>query len=314
MGDCLRAFRLVGRLIVLFAFLFLAACSGDELGNGEEIYVLESAGAVEGDSLSADTVRYWVQSIPLTQLQYDRDYPNQGMVIYEGKLFQCYDKNPRIDVYDLSHRSLLFTIKGDPSGSTHCNNVDFSNIFYAPDDEFPLLFLEVRGTQRRTLVYRIEHAADGYSLRKVQTIRFTGCKGCTTTVDNSDSTLIVYHDADGQNVYSKVRIPDLSRQTATIPLDDASYILARIPVGPARVGQDATVRDGRMYHLFGYANDCELRVTDLAHRREIARVNLPRTGFGGEPEGIAFHRDTLVVTNLYGDGYHLKFTKQPVVK
>lgn len=305
-----RLFSPLRGLRLLISFLVLLVAVGCDEDEADHSYVVESYGVLLSDSVTTDSVtRYMVKAQPMFRIQPSIDFSLQGIAVYNNKLFQCYDKNQQIDVYDLATQQLAYTIAGDMANSTHCNNVDFSNIYYAPEDEFPLLYLEVRGNQRRTLVYRIVRQDADYVLQKIQTIKFTNCTGCTTTLDNSDSTLVVYHDKDGGQVYSKVKVPDLSRSTVTIPLD-STRVMASMAVASTRVGQDATIKDGKMYHLFGYADDCELIITSLGIGKEVARINLPRTGFWGEPEGIAFAGDTMIVTNIYGVAFHLSFTKQ----
>ena len=58
--------------------------------------------------------------------------------------------------------------------------------------------------------------------------------------------------------------------------------------------QGATVRAGKLYQVFGLPGNTCLTCTDLSTGDEVFRS--PLNGIPGEPEGLGFHDDRIIVT------------------
>lgn len=289
-------------ILFFFCFFCLYSCNSASGIDNDFIEDLRDT-IVNGTETLKKTHRY--RCVEIFTEETTVSTSRQGIAILGDSLFQFYDTNNQIDIYDLNKKELVATISLKAETTTHCNNIDFSNIYYNEDDIFPLVYVEERGRLHRTVVYRIMEKDSDYKAEKIQTINFTPCSWCTTTLDDKGNYMWVYYSNDTNGrLYSKIKMPDLDMAYKAVNLDEETC-LENIPLTSTKVGQDATVHNGFMYHLHGYSNEAELRITDLKSLKENSIIDLTGIGFRGEPEGISFWNNTLLIVNSKGTVYKL---------
>jgi len=235
----------------------------------------------------------------------------QGIAIHEDYLLQTYDTKRCIDVYDLNSNQFVFSMKQQAEGHVHCNNVDFGKL-YEPTDPFPLLYLEYRGENTRTAVYRIVNKTGAFELERIQTLYFSSCISCITNNDSKNSEMYVTfrnnnHPADTISV-AKIDIPDFLAGNITVDLESA-IVKEKFDIYRNKVNQDATIYNNKLFQLKGYSGSGEIWIYDLINHKTILTIEWNKVGMTGEPEGIAWYKDHLVVTNGNGQVYNVYFVK-----
>lgn len=235
----------------------------------------------------------------------------QGMAVYNNYMFQCRHSNNVIDVYDLTNKKISFSITCKAENSVHCNNVDFSNVFYDENDPFPLLYLEHRGETHKTSVYRIIYSEGEYTTEKIQTLDFQPCSWCVTNNDTENGLMYISFGGNNSNYsqIAKVLIPDYNSKTLSISLEP-DMCLDIFEDDYTKVRQDATIYKNKLFQLMGYDYDGEIRIIDLINHNLIYTIHFSSFGMSGEPEGIAWYDDHLIVSNSVGQVYEIYFVEQ----
>ena len=234
---------------------------------------------------------------------------NQGIAIFGDYLFQTYHTKTFIDVYDLKDKKLIFTIQSKQESDIHCNNADFSNVFYEEGDPFPLLYLEHRGTSHKTSVFRIVLKDGNYTTEKIQTINFSPCSWCITNNDNENNYMYISFGLDGHSHTAKINMPDYRTPQLYISLEPDSCLEVFDDLSGSKVGQDATIYKNKLFQLKGYSGEGEIRIIDLKEHKLIYVLNFQDFGISCEPEGIAWYKDHLVISTMGGKIYNIYFVE-----
>lgn len=300
--------------------LCLMACGDDN------DYFLESPIDIQINE-KGDTIKYANKKQIITDFE-DLSYDNvliekafvmekhisnsfQGLAIHEDYLLQTYHTKQYIDVYDLTNNQFVFSMIQKAEGSIHCNNVDFGNTFYNETDPFPLLYLEYRGTKHSTGVYRIVNKTGTFELEKIQVLTFTECNSSITNNNlDTNEMYITYiddnHPADSQSI-ARIKIPDYLSGNQTISIN-SSHIIEKINI-ERKLHQDGTIYKNKLFQLRGGSGSGELWIFDLTKHKTILTVDWNEVGMSGEPEGIGWYKDHLVITNNSGQVYNMYFVK-----
>ena len=231
----------------------------------------------------------------------------QGIAVFNDLLFQTHNYGSYIDVYDLTNNTFAFSIEKDRENSVHCNNADFGP-YYASDDPFPLLYLEHSSGKHQTSVYRIIKQDSIYTMEKVQTLNFSQCTNAITNNDNNNGFMYVSYTHDNIRSIAKINIPDISLENHTVALDSIN-ILDQFDIVIDKVAQDATVYNNKLFQLKGYSGEGEICIYDLIKHKIIFVIDWNRVGMAGEPEGIAWYKDHLIVTTNSRQVYNIYFAK-----
>lgn len=336
---------MITSLLFILLNISFTACDKDneyQLEGPIEIEVIEKRDTIiyhEGDTIrydeNGDTLRYETKLDTIKyankkqivtdfdELSYDNiivekafyiekhdNNSRQGLAIYEDYLLQTYHSKACVDVYDLTNNQFVFSIKQKAEGSVHCNNVDFGRL-YEPTDPFPLLYLEYRGTSHTTGVYRIVNKTGSFELEKIQTISFADCKSAVTN-NNMDTNemYITYidenHPADSQSI-ARIDIPDYLSGNQKISLQ-SPLIKEKINI-QRKVHQDGTVYKNKLFQLRGGSGDGDIWIYDFKTHKTLLTIEWNKVGMDGEPEGIGWYKDHLVITNLGGQVYNIYFVK-----
>ncbi len=233
----------------------------------------------------------------------------QGIAICNNFLFQTHNYGECIEVYNLDDNSFAFTIEREKGEYTlHCNNADFGPLQYDIDDPFPLLYLEHSSGKHMTSVYRIINKDSLYTMVKVQQIIFTGCTNAITNNDNINGVMYVSHTHDGIRSVARIKLPEYTIDKDTIDLN-SNNVIDKFDINADKVAQDATIYNNKLFQLRGGSNNGELCIYDLINHKNIFIIDLNEIGIPGEPEGIAWYKDHLVITIRGGQVYNVYFVK-----
>ena len=332
--------------LITFFNLCLVACSKDDdyhLEGPVEIEVIEKRDTIiyqEGDTIrydengdtlryetKLDTIKYANKKQIITdfdELSYDNilienafvmekhvNNSFQGLAIHEDYLLQTYHTKNYVDVYDLTNNKFVFSMIQKAEGTVHCNNADFGN-FYEPTDPFPLLYLEHRRGNLKTSVYRIVNKTGAYELEKVQVISFSACTSCFTNNNCGSSEMYITfrnetHPEDTLSI-AKIDIPDFLAGNVNISLE-SSLVKEKFDIVRNKTSQDATIYKNKLFQLKGGPGSGELWIYDLIKHKTILTIDWNEIGMTGEPEGIGWYKDHLVITNNSGQVYNMYFVK-----
>lgn len=331
--------------LAVFFNLCLMACSKEDysLEGPIEIEVIERRDTIiyhEGDTIrydengdtlryetKLDTIKYANKKQIITdfdELSYDNvliekafvlekhvNNSFQGLAIHEDYLLQTYHTKNYVDVYDLTNNKFVFSMIQKAEGTVHCNNVDFGS-FYEPTDPFPLLYLEYRGEKHATGVYRIVNKTGTFELEKVQVLSFSSCISCFTNNNRDCSEMYVTfrnenHPAETISI-AKIDIPDFLAGNMTISLE-STLVKERFDIDRNKTSQDATIYKNKLFQLKGGPGSGELWIYDLIKHKTIFTIDWNEVGMNGEPEGIGWYKDHLVITNNSGQVYNMYFAK-----
>ena len=241
-------------------------------------------------------------------------YVVQGGAAYKDLLFQCHDKAPAIVVYDLAKKSFAGEIKLEGCKTWHCNNAVFSDVFYAPGDEFPLLYVSQENiAEHCTIVFRISRKGSAFNAEIVQKIVFPapiemGLYYPNIALDLKNGKMYLEgftapswnNPANGNGiVLLSFDTPDVHTPLVQLSTTD---IKTRANSDFRVATQGACIRNGYLYQVFGGKGAGLFCRTSLENGLELT-VKLPAVGISEEPETLAFWNDTLIVVDVKGMVY-----------
>jgi len=230
---------------------------------------------------------------------------------------------------------LLCSFELDPSEPVypHFNAVCFGAEYYAPEDEFPLLYANVYNNYAREddrkegvcLVYRVLREGMQFSMQLVQQIRvgFVQEQGLWLSegktadirpygnflVDPQRHLLIAFtmRDADQTTRYFTFRLPTLA--DGAIVILRKEDILDQFDTPYHLFLQGACWRDGKVYSTegFGEHEHPALRIIDLQQRRQIHHTDLWDMGITVEAEWIDFRHDRCYYSDAHGGVFLVEF-------
>lgn len=228
---------------------------------------------------------------------------NQGMAIYDNKMFQCYHSNNIIDIFDLENIKKIASIRLKPEELIHSNNVYFGKDFYDFNDSYPILYIQKRGYANKLNAYHICSEADTvFNAELVQALSFFNCERSVSVIDRTYNTLYIIYE-NGVNKYiAAFDIPSLSEEEINI---DVRKAIRTYSLPCKKVIQDTACDDKFLYFLCGLANKGELWKIDMK-TGEALTIDLPSNKLKGEPEGIDCYKDWVVVSFVGHSVYKLR--------
>lgn len=268
-------------------------------------------------------------------------YGVQGGAVCSDYLFQCHDKAPAIVVYDLARREAVADLPLPGVKTWHCNNACFSAYWYAPGDEFPLLYIsQEHASEHCAIVVRITRDGTGtFAADIVQKIVFPsplemGVWYPNIALDLQQGWLYVegysspsWKDAADGNALHLVRFampaapaPEgayagSAPKPAELPVDETLgcpvLTLSTADIQMRRTStfrvatQGACIRNGKLFQAFGVpgCGPLSLCCTSLADGRLEWSRDLPSIGIDEEPETLGFYHDSLLVVSNVGNVY-----------
>lgn len=238
----------------------------------------------------------------------------QGASVFGDYLFQFLSHEKAVYIYNLKTKSLEEYVTYDIERGSHCTNASFSNVFYDPNDEFPLLYVSGSNISVYNYieVFRVEKN-NGFKLTHIQEIilpqssKKNNLYWQNVVMDNENNFMYVYASTNGAQI-AKFNIPDYKQPKVTLTDDD---ILDQYSFETFRAQQGAVIKNGFLYVTEGIPaqqNLSNLRIIDLVNKKQIYKFDLLSLGFNFETEGLTFYNNQLLVTTYYGQGiYTIKY-------
>ncbi len=276
----------------------------------------------------------------------------QDGVVWKNHLFR-FNTRGKCLVYDLLDIETNTVKELEPLGSfvldkadiivPHSNAVFWGTEFFAPGDEYPLLYSNVYNNYANTdnkligvcCVYRVERTEESFKTTLVQLIEigFTddpslwkasperhGVRPYGNFVidrDNGYYYAFVMRDEKLGTRYFKFKIPSLSEGTL-----DNVYGVKRVVLTPEsicdqfdcpyhRFIQGATLHNNKIYSTEGFHDDQinrpAIRIIDLECRKEKQYYDILQIGYKCEPEMIDFYDNTCIYSDAGGNLYSIEF-------
>ena len=224
----------------------------------------------------------------------------------------------------------------------HCNAVVFGTEYFAPDDEFPLMYSNIYNNyssaeDRREgmcCVYRLQKNGNEFSLTLVQIIQI-GFKddplwisGGETkdirpygnfVIDRENNLLHAFtmRDAERKSRYFSFDLPKLADgewnetygvKFVTLTKDD---VKEWFDTDYHNFIQGACCYEGKVYSSEGFTNDAvnapALRVIDPAKKEQVHHVNLFEIGYPVEAEFVDFRNGNCYYSDAAGNIFRVDF-------
>ena len=275
----------------------------------------------------------------------------QDGAIYNNHLFR-FDTRGNCQVYDLLDIERDTVKKLEPIGSfildkaelivPHSNSVCWGTEFYAPNDEYPLLYSNIYNNYAKAddkligvcCVYRVERAGKDFKTTLVQLIEigFTDDHSLWKAFPDRDGVrpygnfvidceagyyyaFVMRNETLGTR-YFKFKIPSLSDGEA-----DPIYGVKRVVLTPEdicdsfdcpyhRYVQGAIAHGKYIYSTEGFHNDQinrpAIRIIDLDKKMQERYIDLLDAGYQCEPEMIDFYNGTCYYSDVAGNLYSIE--------
>lgn len=276
-----------------------------DCGSGSEVKGYK----YEGEKIDVKSYQY-TKELLFTESNSSSSYI-QGSACFGKYLFQFYDTNDTIDVFNLEEKSFTQTIRLTAVSTYHCNNANFGNEYYTQSDEFPLLYVSQENVaEHKCLVYRVIGTEGSWSVKLVQTITlptpsddFMWYPNCI--IDTQNSKLIAAGLGNNpwspgtNNVirYKVFSLPKLNKGNVTLSLSD---IEDSIEVKHYSTTQGGFILNNKIYQVFGMSDSAQLNVTDLSTHKVISKINITGDGINVEPEGCFLYDNSICVNFVNG--------------
>lgn len=274
----------------------------------------------------------------------------QDGAIYKDTLFRI-ENDGVMTIYDLD---TVIGAKGDtaePIATTyldrrdeicpHSNSVCFGNIFFSPEDEFPLLYSNIYNNYAKTedpmrgvcCVYRVERKESSFTTTLVQLISI-GFTEDPTLWKMSEEThgarpygnfsvdcdrglylaFVMREEAEGTRYFS-FRLPKVGEG-----IPHKKYGVDHVILTPEDIieyfdcehhiyVQGACCHEGKVYSLEGFTNrpgkPPVLRIIDTLEKKQIAYADLTELGSPIEPELIDFRGNKCYMADVRGNFFEV---------
>ena len=267
----------------------------------------------------------------------------QDGAIYKNYLFR-FSSRGGCTVYDLSALCAEpapiaeFKLDGSELVVPHSNSVIFGNEFFAPEDEFPLLYSNVYNNYAKTedkrvgicCVYRLLREGNTFSTKLVQLIKigFTDDRSLWRSsgdvedkrpygnfvVDTDKDQLWAFVMRDGamQTRYFAFDLPKLADgeigdagvREVTLTAD---MITEYFDTPYHNYVQGAVCREGKIYSVEGFGEKIHpaLRIIDTEKKCQLLHFDFFDAGYTDEAELIDFYGDRCIYGDHIGDLFEL---------
>lgn len=314
-------FKRTKRLLIfclLFPIIMLSSCSDDEewdmnLDTTDNFEISDTSAVKELKPFSHENIT----GINKYMRQGSYGANVQGGDIYGDYLFQFENFNQNIYVYNLKNKRFVAKLSLEPNPKNHCNNANFSRIFYSEEDRFPLLYVSNSsdGSHNQVQVYRITVVNGVLSIEQVQEIVLPKANA-NNLLSFSDAILdnehgFMYVTSKGringvpQGKISKYKIPD-PHQEKLIRLNEADT-LATYKMECLEHNQGAFCRNGYIYISEGvpaWNDSAKLNIYNMNNGAElVTKIDLT-PWLDKEPEALFHYKGDVYIACNKGDGIY----------
>lgn len=281
---------------------------------------------IEYDSKTAGSCEYYGQKLDVAKRAYvptkymtfskSSSQAIQGGATYGDYYIQFTDKQSSFIIINLKTQAVVQDTQLTAVQTYHCNNANFSDIFYDVNDIFPLLYVSMENiAEHKVLVYRLVGSIGEITLQLIQTITFDDPEICNcyypnACIDNDNGLLIQigytensYQKTDTNKlVFNIFNLPSASSSEVALS-DNLKIDSFRLP--SLHATQGAIVFDGKIYQVYGITDERWIKVIDIATGKIVTSINLnAQSIIDGEQETLFIWND-----ELYCVGFNLNIYK-----
>lgn len=234
---------------------------------------------------------------------------NQSMTIYGGYVFLF---SPGIcTILDYSTKNIVGSCNYEPASHQHANSAQFTDMYYASDDEFPLLLLSRCGNSAsgsgydECLIYRITRSESTFTMTLVNDIMPNfATYGASWGIDNNTGLLYMSTTINGtwqvtENnpiMFSAYKMPTLTEILSSNEiLIDKDDVIAKMLI-PHYTLQGMAVNGGIIYTGITY-NGHNVWAADIWNNRVKSKIKLTSNY---EVEGVAVYDGKIYVSQKIG--------------
>lgn len=240
----------------------------------------------------------------------------QASAIYNGYLFEFQNNCSKVNIYNLAASTPAYHSQVTPTNITtsHANCVNFGNLKYDDNDDFPLLYVSGRAASpyNQVQVYRVTLADNVFTITQVQDLRMPDSSTWGQLyLDNTFGTMWY-----GNETLYKFKVPAIKDGSGNIISSvqlTSNDILDSFNVKGLVHSQGGCIVNGYCYIISGvpqWGDTVCMSVWDIWGRKiECLNINLNNAGWGttrnDEPESISYYDGHLIVNTLDGGIYRL---------
>lgn len=234
----------------------------------------------------------------------------QGGAVYGDYYIQLTDQFASFSIIDLKNKSVLQHSQLTPVSTYHCNNANFSDVFYDANDVFPLLYVSMENiAEHKVLVYRLVGDIGEITLQLIQTITFDAPETChcyypNACIDNDNELIIqigystnsYQKSSTNELVFNVFSLPSLSSTDIDLPDSDkiSSFTLPSL-----HAAQGAFVYDGKLYQTYGISGERWIKAIDVSRGKIVTSINLNnQSTITGEQETLFAWNDELYIVGV----------------
>ena len=209
----------------------------------------------------------------------------QGGAVYGDYYIQFTDKQSSFTIIDLKNRKVVQDTALTPVDTYHCNNVNFSDVFYSNDDLFPLVYVSMENiAEHKVLVYRLVGNIGEITLQLIQTITFDAPESCNVyypnaCLDNENGLLIQmgyttnsYQKSDTNKIIFNIfNLPSLSNSNVSLPDNEK---IDNFTLPSLHATQGSFVLDGKIYQVYGISGEKWIKVIDISTGKIVTSIDL----------------------------------------
>ena len=224
-------------------------------------------------------------------------------------------------VYNLASKTRIFTWTNPETLSSihHCNQCDFSTLYYDANDPFPILYVSVKEQTSGQYngrcsieAYRItatmqDDEYTSFDFVKVQTIYLplpteeNSMNDADVAIDRDRKRMVIYSKVSVNGYWLATKITEFnipSTANEIVDLTDAQRLIHYNINADSRAAQGGVIHNCKLYYGRGYANagHIELDAIDLISKCLLADIDLYGNGFTAEPEGAFIYNDELYIS------------------
>lgn len=231
----------------------------------------------------------------------------QSMAIYNGLIF-IFNKGVSVRIYDFINKFEVGSISAILGANVfECNSSWFSDEFYDPADEFPILYSEAIYTSPAVCGFRIQRTNGVWSITKVHEIYRDGETGGSIVFLDKQNDRLIYYINHNFVAYQRPKYADSVDGVSTLYDTDIISTIENQGWQSMNFGQDKSC----VGHIaVGVSNaqgaDSNKVIGVNLNSGEISFKFTPPTPWG-EGEGVEWYCGRLYVDDVHGNLYEIIF-------
>lgn len=232
---------------------------------------------------------------------------NQSMAIYNGLIFK-FGKGASVAIWDYYNKYRVGSINAIMATNVfECNSSWFSNEFYDPADEFPILYSEAIYTSPAVCGFRIQRVNGVWSITKVHEIYRDGETGGAIVFLDKQNDRLIYYINHNFISYQRPKYADSVDGVSTLYETDIISTIENQGWQSMNFGQDKTCVGHMAVGISNAIGGDNNKIIGInLNTGEIIFKFLPPSPWG-EGEGCEWYCGRLYCSDAQGNFFELTF-------